>query len=370
MRRRTAVSSNVRVGLGAKAYDIRVETGSLSAIGPLAATVVGPSSALVVTGDGPVGTYGDEAARSLWRCGIATSVLRIPAGERFKTLRWVERICERMAEAHMDRRAAVVAVGGGVIGDMAGLAAALYMRGVAVIQVPTTLLAQVDASVGGKTGVNMRAGKNLIGAFHQPRAVLIDPATLATLPIRELRAGLAEVIKHGLIRDAAYLDEVRADICRLLERDCAALHRAIVGSCRIKAAVVESDETERGLRAVLNFGHTVGHAVETLGGYRRFRHGEAVAIGMVAACLIGEEIGVTEANVTAEVRALLGAAGLPVRLPRSMAPETVMEAMRADKKSSDGRPRFVLLRDIGHAEPGFDPEPVSVARALERAQAS
>ncbi len=360
--------SVVRVGLGARSYEIRVEAGALTGLGPLVARVVGPSAALVVTGSGPVAAYGDQAALSLGQADIRTYCMQIPRGERRKTLRWVGRICERMAEARLDRRSVVVAVGGGVVGDMAGLGAALYMRGVACVQAPTTLLAQVDASVGGKTGVNLRAGKNLIGAFHQPRAVLIDPDTLATLPLRELRAGLAEVIKHGLIRDAGYLETVKRDMRNLLARDPTALQSAIVGSCQIKAAVVEADETEQGARAVLNFGHTIGHAVETIGGYRRFRHGEAVAIGMRAACLVGEEMGITPPNVSEAVEDILRAANLPVNLPADMAPAGVIEAMGTDKKSSGGRPRFVLLREVGWAEPGFDPDVGIVRKALDRAQ--
>lgn len=368
MSRRKPASSVVRVGLAGRAYDIRVQAGALPSIGPLTATVASPSTALVVTSNGPVAAYGQDAVRSLWRCGIPAQLLQIPRGERYKTLRWIERICVRMAEARFDRRAVVVAVGGGVIGDMAGLAAALYMRGIAFVQVPTTLLAQVDASVGGKTGVNLRTGKNLIGAFHQPRAVLIDPDTLSSLPMRELRSGLAEVIKHGLIRDRGYYETVKGDMRRILARERDALQRAIVGSCLIKAAVVASDETEQGVRAVLNFGHTIAHAVETIGGYRRFRHGEAVSIGMVTACLIGEEIGVTPENVTPEVRSVLLDAGLPTRLPPDMMPATILEVMRGDKKSAEGRPRFVLLRQIGHAEAGHEPDDTSVVRALARAQ--
>ncbi|MBM3495546.1 MAG: 3-dehydroquinate synthase, partial [Armatimonadetes bacterium] len=257
---------------------------------------------------------------------------------------------------------------GGMVGDMAGLAASLYMRGIRCVQVPTTLLAQVDASVGGKTGVNLRSGKNLIGAFHQPSAAYADPCSLATLPLRELRCGLAEVLKHGFIRDRAYLSGVLREMPLLLSCDPAALSRAVLGSCRIKAAVVEADETEQGVRAVLNFGHTIGHALETLDGYRRMRHGEAVAIGMVGACLVGEEVGVTAPNVTEAVRQALNAAGLPTCAPGSLTAEGIIAAMGADKKSERGSPRFVLLREVGHAEPGHRIELEPLRRALDRAR--
>jgi 3-dehydroquinate synthase len=369
MRRRATDRTTIRLDVAGGGYDIVVEAGCLDSIGPFVATVAGPSSVMVVTGSGPVSQYADRVSISLWRAGVPCAVQRLPSGERFKRLATVERLCDAMVAARLDRHSAVVAVGGGVIGDLAGFAAAIYMRGIACVQVPTTLLAQVDASVGGKTGVNLRGGKNLVGAFRQPRAVLIDPTTLGTLPARELRCGLAEALKHGFIRDPEYLDCLLSDMRRLQRREPEALGRAIAGSCRIKADVVGQDETEKGTRAVLNFGHTVGHAVETVGGYRRLRHGEAVAIGMAVAALIGEEIGVTPANVTATVRDALKRAGLPLAVPQDMSSERVIEAMASDKKSAEGSPRFVLLRRIGQAEPGFTVATEVVRRALDRARA-
>jgi len=359
-------AGRITVDLGRRTYRVHVEPGCLARAGELALEVVRPSSAVVVGGVGLVGRYADAVAGSLSAAGVRITTLRLRSGERHKTLAAASRLYEGMLAHRLDRAGLVVAVGGGVIGDVAGFAAGTYMRGVSLMQVPTTLLAQADAGVGGKTGVNLPAGKNLVGVFHQPAAVLMDPTVLRTQRPRDFRSGLAEVIKHGIIRDAEFLRDLRGDMPRLLDRDVAALTVAVLRSCEIKASVVAADETETGLRAVLNFGHTVGHALEAVTGYRRVTHGEAVAIGMVSACLIGEELGMTPPNVTSLVVGALQDAGLPTEIPSGSDPVRLLAAMYADKKAVGGALRFVLVREVGDALPGIAVEPKTVLRALAR----
>jgi 3-dehydroquinate synthase len=272
----------------------------------------------------------------------------LPAGESRKEWATLNLVFDALLEARFDRDALIVAVGGGVVGDMAGFAAAVYQRGIDFVQVPTTLLSQVDSSVGGKTGINHPAGKNMIGAFHQPRLVVIDVDTLATLPDRELSAGLAEVIKHGAVADAAYFDAVAAALPALRAKDPAALADAVARSCEIKASVVERDEREGGLRAILNFGHTFGHAIEAGMGYGEWLHGEAVGAGMVMAADLSQRLGLLPATDSARVREAVAAAGLPVRGPGWPASRYV-ELMAVDKKARQGTPRFVLLDGLGSA---------------------
>ena len=272
----------------------------------------------------------------------------LPDGEAHKTLNTVERILDVLVANRFGRDACVVALGGGVVGDIAGFAAACYQRGVDFVQLPTTLLAQVDSSVGGKTGVNHIGGKNLIGAFHQPRAVIADTDTLATLPDRELRAGLAEVIKYGLITDAAFFAWLESNIGRLLARDSAALSYAIHRCCEIKADFVRRDERELADRALLNFGHTFGHAIESASGYRTWLHGEAVAAGMYLAAITSHRAGWLAASDLTRVRDLLLRSGLPVAA-REISGADVMNGMRMDKKVQAGQVRLVLLKRIGQA---------------------
>jgi 3-dehydroquinate synthase len=255
-------------------------------------------------------------------------------------------------------------LGGGVVGDMAGFAAACYQRGVPFIQIPTTLLAQVDSSVGGKTGVNHPLGKNMIGAFHQPNCVLIDTATLDTLPDRELSAGLAEVIKYGLIRDTAFLDWLEKNMDGLLRRDAACLAEAIERSCSNKAAVVAADERERGERALLNLGHTFGHAIETGMGYGAWLHGEAVAAGMCMAAALSSRLGWIDAADLARVESLIQRARLPVRAPAALEPARMLELMAVDKKAQEGRIRLVLLKAIGKAAVTADYDPALLQEVL------
>jgi 3-dehydroquinate synthase len=256
-------------------------------------------------------------------------------------------IYDALVEHRFDRSATLIALGGGVIGDVAGYAAATFLRGIGFVQIPTTLLAQVDASVGGKTAVNHHQGKNLIGAFHQPRLVVIDMNTLRTLPQREFAAGMAEVIKHGIIEDAGFFGFLEEEMDSLMRLDPAAVETAVAGSCRIKAAVVEQDEREDDRRAILNFGHTIGHALESFTGYERFLHGEAVAIGMIQAAALSAGQGLCSAAELGRIEALVRRAGLPWRLPDDIALEDLVAGMALDKKSHAGKIKFVLCNGIG-----------------------
>ncbi len=282
-------------------------------------------------------------------CAPAKAELVLADGEAHKTLATVERIFDRLLAHRFGRNAMLVALGGGVIGDIVGFAAACYQRGIAFIQVPTTLLAQVDSSVGGKTGVNHPLGKNMIGAFHQPRCVIADTEVLNTLPDRELRAGIAEIIKYGLIRDAPFFLWLEENIGKLLARDLWALEYAIERSCRTKAEIVAADEREAGLRAILNFGHTFGHAIETGSGYGRYLHGEAVAIGMCQAADLSRRLGLLQAAEVDRILALIERAGLPVTPPPGLESDRFLDLMAVDKKNIDGRLRLILLEAIGQA---------------------
>ena len=333
------MNTTIQVELGDRSYPIVIGRGLLGGGFDLGGHLRG-QDCLIVTNEivGPL--YLDKLLGNLDKRNVESMAL--PDGEAHKTLATMQSILDRLVETRANRDTTVVALGGGVVGDIAGFAAACYMRGVDFVQVPTTLLAQVDSSVGGKTGVNHEQGKNLIGAFHQPRIVLIDTDTLATLPDRELRAGLAEVIKYGAICDAAFFDWLENNMTRLLARDADALAYAIGRSCELKAEVVAEDEREAGRRAILNFGHTFGHAIERCQGFGDWLHGEAVAAGMImAAQLSGLASGETD-----RLRALVAAAGLPVA-PPDIAAADWMAAMGMDKKVQGKKLRFVLLDGIG-----------------------
>jgi len=360
-------ATSLTVELGERSYPLWLAHGIVtSGAGRLIAALPSISSACIVTHPHLQSKYAEPIARELRSAGLRCAILTIPPGENHKHLRTVEKLYAHFAKTGIDRKGVVIAVGGGVIGDMVGFAAASYLRGVRFVQVPTTLLAQVDSSVGGKTGVDLPEGKNLVGAFHQPTIVLLDPTTLKTLPTRELRSGLAEVIKYGIICDKAFFDWIRTEIRPLLAADPAVLERAIARSCEIKAAIVSEDETEQGVRAFLNFGHTVGHAVESVTRYSVYRHGEAIAIGMVAACLVGEELGITPASVTEEVTAALCEAGLPVGFPAGLDMRAIHQAMLLDKKTHSGRLRFVLAESIGSVKVVDGVPPEAVERAIQR----
>jgi 3-dehydroquinate synthase len=335
----------LEVKLGRRAYPILVGPGLLGSQ-ELFARHAGAAKILVVT---------EEAVGPLWLprleqglSGRDYSVCVLPGGERQKTLGSVATLIDALVGARINRDGAVLALGGGVIGDIAGFAAASYQRGIAIVQLPTTLLAQVDSAIGGKTGVNHPGGKNLIGAFHQPAAVITDTDTLSTLPERELRAGFAEIVKAALVADAAFFGWLEANGARVLARESAALAEAIRRACEIKAVIVAADEREQGQRALLNLGHTFGHAIEAGAGYGEVLHGEAVAAGIVLAAELSARTGRIPAGDARRVRAVLSAAGLPVDAPRP-GRARMLELMAMDKKVKGGQVRLVLLDEIGRA---------------------
>ncbi len=305
-----------------------------------------PAAAYVVISDSQVAPLYAEPLSKHLRERTPTHLVTFPSGERHKTRKTWSAITDQMLDAGVGRDGAVLAVGGGVVGDMAGFVAATYLRGIPCVQVPTTLLAMIDSAVGGKTGVDTRAGKNLVGAFHQPQLVVADVGTLETLPQAEFTAGMAEAIKHGAIADPAYLSRTAEQHTQIVARDPDTIVALVTRSVEIKARVVGEDEREAGRRAVLNFGHTIGHAVEATSGYRLL-HGEAVAMGMAAEAALGARLGVTEATAGHDLRSILGRFGLPVDLPGDSSADTILEVMRRDKKARDGDIRFTLLARLG-----------------------
>ena len=337
----------VGVGLGARAYRIHIGAGALDDARLYAPHVAGRRVA-IVTNEVVAPLYLERLERALRQAGAQAAAIVLPDGEQTKDWMTVERVLDYLLAERFGRDAVLVALGGGVVGDLAGFAAAIYQRGVPFLQVPTTLLAQVDSSVGGKTGINHARGKNMIGAFHQPLAVIADLTTLDTLPDRELRAGLAEVIKHGFALDAEFAHWLEASLEPLLARDRAALAHAVRRSCELKAEMVARDERESGPRALLNFGHTFGHAIEAAQGYGVWLHGEAIAAGMVMAAELSVRLGLLPAAEAMRLRTLLQRAGLPVTSP-AVAPARLLELMRGDKKAARGRPRFVVLSATGRA---------------------
>ena len=354
---------DISVSLGARSYRILVEPGLLGRAGAeLARLGVGPKVALF-SDPGILARHGASVREGLIRAGFEVTVVELPEGESAKTLEVAGRGWDALLAAGLDRGSTVVALGGGAVGDLAGFVAATYMRGVNFVQIPTTLLGQVDASIGGKTAIDHPRAKNLIGAFHQPRLVLVDPAVLTTLSDREYRSGLAEVIKHGIVLDAAYFADLETSRGPLLEREIGTLTRVVAGSCRLKAHVVERDEQESELRAVLNYGHTIGHAVEAATGFARWTHGEAVALGIAAEALLAERLGMASASTTKRQVELLRAVGLPVR-GSGAAPSSVMEALGHDKKARNGRVPFVLAPEIGTFRVVFDVPHESVLETL------
>jgi len=335
------------VGLGARAYPIHIGRGMLARAGEM--LKAGASRRAVIVTNAVVAAHHLAPLKaSLTDSAIHVDVVLLPDGEAHKNAATLLDLLTRLLELRVDRATTLIALGGGVIGDITGFAAAIYQRGLAFVQVPTTLLAQVDSSVGGKTGINHPLGKNMIGAFWQPRVVLIDTDCLSTLPARELRAGMAEVIKHGAIRDATFFEWLEASMPALLAKDADALTHAIHRSCAIKSAVVAADERETGERALLNFGHTFGHAIEAAQGYGAWLHGEAVAAGMVCAAKLSERVCGLDASHTRRLTALVAAAQLPT-VPPKIAADRWLELMGRDKKVADGAVRFVLLERLGHA---------------------
>lgn len=334
------------VDLGASGYDILIDSGILSSLGSMCAEAGLGRTAAVVTNPTVNPLYGETVMRSLEGAGISCALIVIPDGEQYKTAGTLETVYDRLIDAGLDRSSFIVALGGGVVGDLAGYAAATYLRGVPFVQVPTTLLAQVDSSVGGKTAIDHPKGKNLIGAFHQPRLVLIDVAVLATLPPREFRAGMAEVVKYGAVLDADFFAWLESHAARISAGDPHCLAEVIRRCCSLKAGIVEMDEKESGPRAVLNYGHTLGHAFETLSDYQSLLHGEAVAIGMVLASRISSALGHCTDRDAARITELLALFGLPVAAPASD-PVVLSELLVRDKKARSGSISFICNRGIG-----------------------
>jgi 3-dehydroquinate synthase len=335
----------LNVELGERSYPIHIGEGLLTRA-DLLLPHVRSRQVCIVTNETVAPLYLGLLKATLTGYQVATVVL--PDGEAWKTLETLTLIYDTLLEHSFSRSCTLIALGGGVVGDMTGFAAATYQRGVSFIQIPTTLLSQVDSSVGGKTGVNRPLGKNMVGAFYQPRCVLVDVATLHTLPDRELRAGLAEVIKYGLINNRTFHEWLCQSMPRLLAGDPAALRHAIHVSCAEKAAIVVADETEGGIRAILNLGHTFGHAIETAMGYGEWLHGEAVATGMVMAADMSQRLGMLAATDAASIKALIRSAELPV-LPPSIDSSTWLRLMGKDKKADQGKMKFILLDAIGKA---------------------
>jgi 3-dehydroquinate synthase len=338
----------VRVDLGPRAYAVLVGTGLLDGLGARLADLGLRGKCGLVTSERVGALYRERVEESLRAAGFKPVVVEIPDGEEHKNLAWLAVLYEKLLDAGIERRSPLVGLGGGVVGDLTGFAGATLLRGLPTVLVPTTLLAQVDAAIGGKTGVNHALGKNLIGAFHQPRLVVADVETLRTLPERELLAGLAEVVKYGAIRDAEFFRLLEARVEALLAVDEDTIVPVVATCVRHKAAVVVADEREeRGERAVLNFGHTLGHAIEVLTDYREFLHGEAVAMGMVAAARVSRALGRCDGATVDRLAGLLKRIGLPTEIPEGLSAEALSVAMLRDKKTADGRIRFVCLEGIG-----------------------
>ncbi|HEX6749964.1 MAG TPA: 3-dehydroquinate synthase [Longimicrobium sp.] len=338
---------------GARGYEILVGGGLFASIASILSKFCPAHRYAVVTDDRVAELYAVRLSRMLHSAGYRADVFAFQNGEERKTRETWALVTDAMLEAGIGRDAALIAFGGGVPGDLGGFVAATYMRGLPLVQVPTTLLAMIDSSVGGKTGVDTPAGKNLVGAFHQPQVVVADPELLATLPDAHVRAGLAEAVKHGAIADPEYLDWIESAAAELLAGDSEALCRLIVRSVEIKAEIVKRDETEKGPRKLLNFGHTIGHAIEALSGYALL-HGEAIAIGMVEEARIGERCGITATGTAARLRKVLSRLGLPTSLPLEMNVDEVIDGTRTDKKAREGRVQYSLIEAVGSPAVGRD----------------
>ncbi len=336
----------IKVDFGDRSYPIEIGSLILGDLGARLKELNLSRKVSVITNPIISNIYGKIVEEGLKRSGFGPIIITIPDGEEYKTLLWISHLYDELLSYRLDRRSAIVALGGGVIGDMAGFVAATYMRGIPYIQVPTTLLAQVDSSVGGKTGVNHIIGKNMIGAFYQPGLVWIDIKTLETLPERELRAGISEVIKYGIISDIELFKYLEKKIENIISLDESSLGHIIKRSCEIKAEVVSRDEREEGLRSILNFGHTIGHAIETLTNYTTYKHGEAVALGMLYEAKIANRMGLCDKDVMERLKDLILRSGLPTKLP-DISADKIIEAMQVDKKVREEKIRIVLPEAIG-----------------------
>ena len=356
----------VKVSLGDRSYEIKIQTGLLSRLGSECLRLNLGKKCAVISDANVAPHYAKPALDSLRQAGFEPVLLTMAAGETAKSLKNVQRCYDELASHRLERKSFIVALGGGVVGDLAGFVAATYLRGIPFVQVPTTLLAQVDSSVGGKVGVNLKAGKNLVGAFYQPRLVLCDLATLETLPLREYRSGLAEVIKYGIIFDRILFGRLEKVLDKLLARDSQALASVIARCCEIKAEVVGADETEGGVRAILNFGHTIGHGLEAISKYGKYLHGEAISIGQVAAAKLSEELTSLPADDSKRIAALFERSGLPTRAPLTKRMRRKLrDAMQLDKKVSGGDVKFVLARSIGKVQFGQKVPAQALERVME-----
>lgn len=357
---------DVPVSLGERSYSIRIGSGVLARLGADCNKLGLGGRCAIISDRNVAPQYARALTASLRKAGFESFLISVPAGETAKSLRTVEFCYNELARLRLERKSFIVALGGGVVGDLAGFVAATYLRGIPFVQIPTTLLAQVDSSVGGKVGVNLAAGKNLVGAFYQPRRVFCDLSTVRTLPEREFRSGLAEVIKYGIIFDALFFARLENDLDSLLQRNETKLAAVVARCCEIKAEVVSQDETESGLRAILNFGHTIGHAIEAISGYGTFLHGEAIAIGQVAAAKLSRlKTGLKQDEVR-RIEALFLRAGLPTTLKLSAGNrKKLFAAMKLDKKVSAGAVTFVLAQKIGSVIIGQKVTEAEIGQALD-----
>jgi 3-dehydroquinate synthase len=356
----------VEVPLGNRSYKIEVSRDLLPKIGGYCRKLGLGARCAIITDSNVAKRYAKGVTEALGAAGFEAVVITVPAGEKSKSLRTVGKCYDQLAAHRLERKSFVVALGGGVVGDLAGFVAATYLRGVPFVQIPTTLLAQVDSSVGGKVGVNLPAGKNLVGAFYQPRLVLCDLSSLDSLPDREFRAGLAEVIKYGIIYDAELFRNLEQNVGRLLRREPKLLAEVVARCCEIKAEVVGQDETESGLRAILNFGHTIGHGLEAISRYGKYLHGEAISIGQVAAARLSSRILQLPETDADRIRAIFVRAGLPVSVRLSVPQKKALfDAMRLDKKVSGGEIKFVLARSIGKVEFGIKVPSAEIEAVLQ-----
>lgn len=337
----------IRVELGERSYNIMIGNMILKDIGKILEKFEFSNKIALISNPTVYELYGKTVSGSIKESGYDLIEVLIPDGEEYKSLAYTEKIYESLLKAKLDRKSALIALGGGVIGDITGFAASTYMRGIDFIQVPTTLLAQVDSSVGGKTGVNHLLGKNMIGTFWQPRLVWVDTATLETLPQREFLSGLGEVIKYGVIWDEEFFAYLETNRKKILKLDITALTHLIGRSCEIKSEVVSKDERESGLRAILNYGHTIGHAIETITGYRKYLHGEAVSIGMYLEAKLSHQIGLIDNKDVLRIKGLIDSYGLPSQLPGEIEINDLIEKMQIDKKTVGGKMHFVLPEKVG-----------------------
>ncbi len=354
----------VPVNLEQRSYEIRIAAGHLHQLGTHLTARFSSQRTFVVSDDN-VGPHAATVVNALVQAGIQVSSVTIPHGEEQKSLASLSKLYDALAEYQADRQTSLLALGGGVVGDLAGFAAATFNRGLPLVMVPTTLLAMVDSSVGGKVGINHPHGKNLIGAFHQPKCVWIDTAVLDTLPEREYRSGLAEVVKYGVILDEAFFGWLQQNVPAIIQRDHAALEHVIARCCQLKAHIVEQDEFEtKGLRAILNYGHTFAHAFEKVAGYGNLLHGEAVAIGMICASHLARQRGMVEDSITRRQSALLKQFLLPIQPDTTWPITAILESMKHDKKTHSGQLRFVLPHQIGQVESGISVTEAEVREVL------